>query len=70
MWRFHSFSITHILREITFGDSRSAESAIFFTNLGPLNFNTYEFLQFSKAQIVDLPNLQSKEPMEWQKWHF
>ena len=29
MWKFHRFSITQILREINFGDSRSAKSAVF-----------------------------------------
>ena len=28
VWKFHDFSITQILREINFGDSRSAKSAI------------------------------------------
>ena len=26
VWKFHKFSITHILREINFGDSKSAKS--------------------------------------------
>ena len=30
VWKFHKFSITHILREINFGDSKSAKSAIAF----------------------------------------
>ena len=29
VWKFHNFSITQILREINFGDSRSAKSAVF-----------------------------------------
>ena len=28
VWKFHDFSVTQILREIKFGDSRSAKSAI------------------------------------------
>ena len=28
VWKFHDFSITQILREINFGDSRIAQSAI------------------------------------------
>ena len=28
VWKFHDFSITQILREINFGDSPSAKSAI------------------------------------------
>ena len=33
VWKFHDFSITQILREINFGDSRSAKSAMFNTLL-------------------------------------
>ena len=29
LWKFHDFSVTQILREINFGESRSAETAIF-----------------------------------------
>ena len=39
MWKFHDFSITQILREINFGDSRGAKSAI-STHLEALNFDT------------------------------
>ena len=49
-WKFHSFSIIHILREINFGDSRSAKSAI-FTVLEALNFDFDEVLQLLKADI-------------------
>ena len=37
MWKFQDFSITQILREINFGDSRSAETAV-FAILGAVNF--------------------------------
>ena len=37
VWKFHDFSITQILREINFGDSTSAKSAI-LTHLEVLNF--------------------------------
>ena len=40
MWKFHDFSITQILREIKFGDSRSAKSAI-LTHLEALNFDHF-----------------------------
>ena len=42
-WLFLEFSITQILCEINFGDSRSAKSAV-FTHLEALNFDLYEFL--------------------------
>ena len=50
MWKFHDFPITQILREINFGDSRSAKSAI-KTHLEALHFDFYEFLPFLKAEI-------------------
>ena len=42
MWKFQDFSITHILREINFGDSLSAKLAI-LTHSEALNFNFHEF---------------------------
>ena len=45
MWNSYEFSITHILREINFGDSRSEKSAI-FTNLEALNFYFHEICIF------------------------
>ena len=45
------FSITRILREIKFEDSKSAKSAN-LTNLGDMNFDFYEFLHFRKAEIT------------------
>ena len=41
---------TYILREINFGDSRGAKSAI-FTHLEALNLDFYEFLHFLKGEI-------------------
>ena len=45
--KFNNFSVPQNLREIDFGDSRSAKSTT-FTHLEALNF---EFLQFLKAEI-------------------
>ena len=42
VWKFHDLSITQILRDITFGDSRSAKYAI-FTHLEVMNFDFHEF---------------------------
>ena len=53
MWKFHDFSITQILREINFGDSRSAKSAI-LTHLKALNFDFRDFLNFLKAEICQI----------------
>ena len=36
VWKFHDFSITHILREINFGDTRIAKYAI-----STLNFDIF-----------------------------
>ena len=41
-------SLDKILREINFGDSRSAKSAI-LTHLEALNFDFYEFFAFSEG---------------------
>ena len=45
VWKFEDLSITQILREINFGDSRSAKSAI-LAHLEVLNFDIYPFLHF------------------------
>ena len=42
MWKFHDFSITQILREINFEDSRNAKSVI-LTQLEALDFDVNEF---------------------------
>ena len=46
VWRFHKFSITHILREINLLDFRSARSAN-STHLEALNFNFEEYFALS-----------------------
>ena len=43
MWKFQDFAITHILREIKFGHSKSAQSAV-LTHLEALNLEFNEFL--------------------------
>ena len=39
VWKFEDFSVAQILREITFGESRSSKT-VFFAILGALNFVT------------------------------
>ena len=56
VWKFHDFSITQILREINFVDSRSAKSAI-LTHLEALNFDIYQFLHLFKAVIYQLAKM-------------
>jgi len=58
VWKFQDFSITQILREINFGESGSAKSAI-LTHLDALNLDYYEFLHFWKAEIDQINNIQS-----------
>ena len=63
VWKFHDFSIiTQILREINFGDSRSAKCAI-LTLLKSLNFNLYECLHFLKSRIDQINKIQI--PKNW-----
>ena len=52
------FSITHILREINFWNSRSAKSAILI-HLEALNFDFYEFLHFLKAEKHQIQLIQN-----------
>ena len=44
VWKFHDFSITQILREINFGDSANAKSAI-LRHLEVLNFAFYKIFE-------------------------
>ena len=50
VWKFHNFAINKTLREIDFGDSTSAKSAI-LSHFEPLNLDFHEFLHFWKAEI-------------------
>ena len=63
MWKFHDFTITQILCEINFGDSRSAKSAI-LTHLKALNF---DFHDFTLSEGCYLPIQQNLEPLKLQK---
>ena len=56
VWKLHDFSITQILHEINFGDSRSAKSAI-STHVKALNFDSYAFLHFMKAEIYQIDKI-------------
>ena len=58
VWKFQNFSITQILREIIFRDSRSAKFAI-LTHSEALNFDFYEFLHFLKAEIYQINKIHS-----------
>ena len=59
VWKFHEFSINQILREINFGNSRSAKSAV-FAIFEALNFVTFgEFQPSKRANFHEIENLQS-----------
>ena len=58
VWKFHKNSITQILCEINFWDSRGSKSTI-LTHLEALNFDFYEYLQFLKAEIYKFNKNQS-----------
>ena len=49
MWKFQDISVTQILREIIFGESRSSKTAVFVI-LGPLNFVDLVNLSLQKVQ--------------------
>ena len=62
MCKFHDFSTTQILREITLGGSRSAKSAI-LAHSEALNSDFCEFLHFLKAEIYHLTKFIA---LKWQ----
>jgi len=52
-WKFHDFTVTQLLREINFWDSRSAKFGI-STHFEALNLDFYEFLNLLKAEITQI----------------
>ena len=69
MWKFHRFSITQILREINFGDSRSAKSAVFVI----LESEFSSFGQFKHSKSAKIHKSQNSDPLnvlKWQILHF
>ena len=58
VWKLHDFAITQILREINFGDTRSAKSAI-LTHIEALKCDINEFLYFLEAEIDQINKIQS-----------
>ena len=49
VWKFKDFSVTQIFREINFGESRSAKTAV-FAILGALNFHNLVNFSLQKVQ--------------------
>ena len=58
VWKFHDFSITEILRENNFRNSRGAKFAI-LTHLEALICDFYEFLHFLKSEIDQVNKIKS-----------
>jgi len=54
-WKFHDFSFTQILREIKFGDFRSAKSAI------STHLDFYEYLHFLKVEIDQIKKISEPQ---------
>ena len=52
VWKFHDFYISQILREINFGEFRSAKSAI-LTHLEGLNFDFMNFCTPWKRNLLN-----------------
>ena len=67
MWKFHDFSIAQILREVNFGYSRSAKSAI-LVHSETQNFDFYEILHFLKVENYQIH--QNSQPSKWQRGNF
>ena len=59
VWKFQDFSITQILREINFAESRSPKSAI-FAILGPLNFANLVIFSPQKCKSAILAHVEAK----------
>jgi len=63
VWKFHGFSITQILREIIFGNSRGAKFAI-LAHSQALKFDFYEAPKTAKMAFFELlhsPKLISRK---------
>ena len=65
MWKFQDFSISQILREIKFWDSRSAK-----TTLLPLYVNFVNYQPSKSAKILGIQNLEPLNVLKWQILHF
>ena len=65
MWNFHDFSVTQILREITFGESTTSKTAVFAIS-GALNFDCWKNLTLEN--VKSSPKFQNSELLKWSKW--
>ena len=60
VWKFQNFSVTHILREINFGVSRSYKTAVFVI-FGVLNF--VDLVNFSLQKVQKFKKNYNSEPL-------
>ena len=69
VWKFQDFSITQILYEINFWDSRSAKTAI-FAILGTVNFVNCVNNSLQKVQNYKNQNSKPIDVIKWLFLHF
>ena len=69
VWKFHGFSITQILREINFGEKRSAKYAI-LTHLDALNFDFHDFWTFLRLKSATLTKFRASKMVNFSKIDF
>ena len=60
VWKFHDFSIIHILREINHGGSRSAKKCSFCHVWGS---EMCESGQFQPSKNAKMPKYENSEPL-------
>ena len=69
MEKFQDFSITRILREINFGDSRKAKTAV-FAILGALTLVDLVNFSLQKVKNAEKPKIKASKCAKWQFLHF
>ena len=65
VWKFQDFSVTQILREINFGESRSSKTAV-YSILGDQNL--VHLVNISLPKSVKVHKNQNSEPLNALKW--
>ena len=69
-WKFQDFSITQILREINFEDSRIAKAVIFAILRAVNHVQMVNFSLQKNAQIHKNKNSEPLNVSKWQLLHF
>ena len=76
MWKFYDFSVTQILREINFGETRSSKNAVYailgaleFANLAILRAHIFAYLvNFSLQKSAKIQEIQNSEHLNLINW--